>query len=457
MTDDAGHAAFERALRQAIEQVTFDRVDVLPTVVGRRGWLRSRLAVEDAAAITVGVALASAARLQAFTTGKAAPTVTIDRDHLATAFRSEAYTRVDGDPLGAGFAPLSRFWPTADGWVRTHANYEWHRQALLSSLEIADAAGDPETVGAVLAGLTSQHVEDRVTAAGGIAAAVRTEQQWSRSEQGRAAAERLIVRGTTIGYAAPRTARTVGRPAEGLRVLDLTRVIAGPVGTRYLAALGADVLRLDPPPLPELPGQVPDGLLGKRSALLDASTDRGLDTLHELLDGADVVVHGYRPGALDRFGLDHASLAERHPGLVCVVLSAWGEDGPWGRRRGFDSIVQAASGIATVEASDGRPGALPCQLLDHGTGYLVAAAVLDAVYRQRTTGGTQHRSLALATTASWLLRLPRPDELPSPGEPSPRTATIGRLTAVTPPGSLDGGALTWPSGLPEYGADAPAW
>ena len=168
-------------------------------------------------------------------------------------------------------------------------------------------------------------------------------------------------------------------------------------------------------------------------------------------------MHGYRPGALDRFGLDHASLAARHPGLVSVALSAWGEDGPWGRRRGFDSIVQAASGIAATEGAPDQPGALPCQLLDHGTGYLLAAAVLDAVYRQRTTGGTQHRSLALATTAAWLLQLPRPGELPFPGEPRPPTTALGRLSAVTPPGSLDGRALTWPSGLPGYGADAPAW
>ena len=113
-------------------------------------------------------------------------------------------------------------------------------------------------------------------------------------------------------------------------MLDLTRVIAGPVGTRFLAALGADVLRLDPPALPELAIQVPDGLLGKRSALLDAATAEGLATLHRLLDDADVVVHGYRPGALERYGLDHAALAERHPGLVSVSLSAWGEDGPMG-------------------------------------------------------------------------------------------------------------------------------
>jgi CoA-transferase family III len=284
--------------------------------------------------------------LQALVTGGPAPTTSVDREHLAIAFRSEAYTHVDGEPLGSGFAPLSKFWPTADGWVRTHANYEWHRRAI----ETAYPAGD---VGTAFLSTTSQEIEDRVTAEGGIAAAVRTEQQWLATEQGATAAALPLVQGTTLGYAPPRRAR-----AEALRVLDLTRVIAGPVGTRFLAALGADVLRLDPPALPELPNQVPDGLLGKRSALLDAATTDGLVTLHALLDGADVVVHGYRPAALERFGLDHATLAEHHPGLVSVSLSAWGEEGPWGRRRGFDSIVQAACGIAVIEGSDERPG--PC-------------------------------------------------------------------------------------------------
>ena len=126
--------------------------------------------------------------------------------------------------------------------------------------------------------------------------------------------------------------------------------------------------------------QTYDGLLAKRSALLDFGVDGGHDRLHDLLSGADVLVHGYRPHALDRFGLDPQTLAERHPGLVVVSLSAWGSRGPWGGRRGFDSIVQAASGIALAESGDGeRPGALPCQLLDHGTGYLCAAAALQAL------------------------------------------------------------------------------
>jgi crotonobetainyl-CoA:carnitine CoA-transferase CaiB-like acyl-CoA transferase len=243
-------------------------------------------------------------------------------------------------------------------------------------------------------------------------------------------------------------------------VLDLTRVIAGPVATRYLAALGADVLRIDPPHRPELPQAQYDGLPGKRSALLDARTPDGLRGLHELLDGADVVVHGYRPGALAAFGLDPAELAERHPGLVVVSLSAWGR-GSWGGRRGFDSIVQAACGIAMVESPDGeQPGRLPCQLLDHGTGYLAAAAALEGLRRQLERGGTHWFELCLAATAGWLLALPPPDD-PSPPEAAARVTSLqsdeGPVTVVEPPGWLDGHALTWPPRLTTYGADAPSW
>jgi crotonobetainyl-CoA:carnitine CoA-transferase CaiB-like acyl-CoA transferase len=410
-----------------------------PLLAGTGGWLPSRLPVEDAAAATVAAALTAAARLAGQDTGHS-PAVALDRHHLAAAFRSEAYAKLDGMANDAGFAPLSRFWPVADGWVRTHANYAWHRRALLAALGMADTAGDPDTVGTRLADLTAAEVEDRVTASGGLAVAVRPESQWQPRHP--------LIGHAVSGTAPPRPAR------ERIRVLDLTRVIAGPVGTRFLAALGAEVLRLDPPYLPELPLHVVDGFVGKRSALLDAR--REPDRLHALLDRADVLVHGYRPGALATFGLDDEGLAERHPGLVSVQLSAWGE---LVERRGFDSLVQAASGIALIEAREDRPGVLPCQLLDHGTGYLIAAAALDGLLRQRSGGGTHLRTLSLAATASWLMALPRPEGARAPGafDPTPWLTRIDGLTAVRPPGSLDGRPLSWPSGLPAYGADQPRW
>ena len=429
-------------------------------VMGAPGQLPSHLPVEDTALACAGAAVAAASVLQAQRGGTPPWAARLDRGHVAAAFRSEGRVRLNGQAVGVGFAPLSRFWRASDGWVRTHANYAWHREALLRAL---GCGGDREAVAAAIAGLGAHEVENLVVGADGVAAAVRTEADWRAGPPGQAVAAARLVEGRSLGDAPPRRRAAGTLPAAGIRVLDLTRVIAGPVATRYLAALGADVLRLDPPRRPELPQQTYDGLLGKRSAVLDLGT--GSARLHELLDAADVLVHGYRPRALDRFGLSPDALAERHPGLVVVSLSAWGRTGPWGGRRGFDSIVQAASGIAVAESADGdRPGAMPCQLLDHGTGYLCAAAALRGLAVQAASGGTQVRELSLARTAHWLLGQERDGAPAAVAVEEARTDWLttlgsaeGPVTVVRPPGRLNGLELTWPSPLTRYGSDPPAW
>jgi hypothetical protein len=366
--------------------------------------------------------------------------VRLDRGHVAAAVRSERSFTVDGRPMGAGFAPLSRLWRTADGSVRTHGNYPWHREALLRAV----AASTDDEVADAMAELTAVDVEEAVVAAGGVAGAVRTVSEWLAHPQGAAVASEPLVGLEFLGDSPPRTDR--GRSP---RVLDLTRVIAGPVCTRLLGALGADVLRLDPPHRPDLPeGQPADTLLGKRSAVLDLRVPTGAARLNDLLANADVVVTGYRPGALDRFGLEPHALAEQHPGLVVVVLNAWGHTGPWASRRGFDSVVQAPSGIAAGESlSDGTPGALPCQLLDHGTGYLAAAAVLDGLRRQRKSGGTVLRRLSLARTAAWLTSRPgHSQSITDEADDARYVVDVGGgVRAVSPPGTLDGHPVMWPT------------
>jgi crotonobetainyl-CoA:carnitine CoA-transferase CaiB-like acyl-CoA transferase len=252
-------------------------------------------------------------------------------------------------------------------------------------------------------------------------------------------------------------------------VLDFTRVIAGPVCTRYLGALGADVLRLDPPHRRDLvAGEPADTLLAKRSALVDMSMGAPRGEVEALLLDADVVICGYRPGALDLLGLGAEALVERHPGLVVVTIDAWGFSGPWATRRGFDSVVQAAAGIAAGESRDGtEPGALPCQLLDHGTGYLAAAAALDGLRRQATEGGSHLRRLSLARTAAWLTTT-APAQ--SPGAAHSPDADRGAqdflqnlrdtrtaIRTVRPPGSIDGRPLLWPGHLTRYANDAAIW
>ncbi|MET8245552.1 CoA transferase [Streptomyces sp. NPDC005202] len=375
-------------------------VSRVSTVV-RRGALEARLPVRQLARACVGACALAAAELSARRAGLAeVPAVRVDDGAVATAFVSERHLLVDGR-APVVFAPLSRFWRTADGWVRTHANYPHHRERLLSALGLPEGRASVESA---LAERSALDVEEAVYAAGGLAVALRTPEEWAAHEQGAAVAARPLVERERLDAVHARVLPPAEGapllPASGLRVLDLTRVIAGPVATRTLALLGADVLRVDAPRLPELADQHADTGFGKRSATLDLAADRA--AFEELLAEADVVVTGYRPGALDRFGLSPEALAERRPGLVVAQLSAWGGYGPWGGRRGFDSLVQVATGIAAIEGSAEQPGALPAQALDHGTGYLLAAAVLRALTEQSYEGGSRVVRLALARTAAWL-------------------------------------------------------
>ncbi|WP_336115857.1 CoA transferase [Streptomyces sp. PTD9-10] len=433
----------------------------------RRDVLEARLPVRELARACVGACALAAAELGARRAGLAeVPEVRVDDGAVAAAFHSERLLQVDGRAPVA-FAPLSRFWRTADGWVRTHANYPHHRARLLGALGLP-AEASVDDVAARLAGLPALDVEQTVFGAGGLAVALRTPEEWAAHEQAAEVAARPLVERERLDSPHARVlpaldaAATPLLPAAGLRVLDLTRVLAGPVATRTLALLGADVLRVDAPQLPELADQHADTGFGKRSATLDLTADR--DTFEELLASADVVVTGYRPGALDRFGLSPRALAERRPGLVVAQVSAWGAYGPWGGRRGFDSLVQVATGIALTEGAAGQPGALPAQALDHGTGYLLAAAVLRAVTEQSYDGGSRLVRLALARTARWLTDGIRPDRatdgLAYEGPDAWLAETdspLGRLRHALPPLSFTGGPADWARPPVPWGSDPAAW
>uniref|UniRef100_UPI001968ADBD CoA transferase n=1 Tax=Streptomyces scabiei TaxID=1930 RepID=UPI001968ADBD len=297
-------------------------------------------------------------------------------------------------------------------------------------------------------------------------------------ERVRAVAARPLVEHERLDTAPARVLAPLGDaspllPAAGLRVLDLTRVIAGPVAGRALALLGADVLRVDPPGLPEIPDQHTDTGSGKRSALLDLGRAADRRAFEELLAAADVVLTGYRPGALDRFGLSPHALAARRPGLVVAQLSAWGAYGPWAGRRGFDSLVQVATGIAAIEGTREQPGALPAQALDHGTGYLLAAAVLRALTEQAEQGYGRVLRLSLARTAAWLTggigqtaeadaeaATDRDEGVAYDGPEAwlaERDSPLGRLRYALPPLSFEGGPGDWARPPGPWGADEPRW
>lgn len=439
-----------------------DLVDLVDVTGDAEGLLPARLPALEAMVAAVGCATLAASTLDAARTGGAPGAVRLDRRHIAVAARSERHSRLVGSagrdeaPGTADlFAPLSRFWRTADGWLRLHANYPWHRERALGVLR--PTGEDVDAVGRAVGSWRATDLEEALVVGGGVAAAVRSQEEWRTHPAGAAATALPLVRRWTPppplhAVCNLHSAWGSGRGAAGARVLDLTRVIAGPVTTRTLAAWGADVLRVDPPHLPELPAQVPDTLVGKHSAVIDVRAPDGTAVLEDLLTEANVLVHGYRPGSLDRVGLSSAALAARHPHLTVVSISAWGDEGPWAGRRGFDSLVQAACGIAVSEGSLDAPGALPAQVLDHATGYLAAAAAMLSLAGTLRGEAPVHASLSLAATARWLMsedpvRAPSTDA--TDRQADDYVATVSRtagggVSVIAPPGQV--------AGLPE-----PAW
>ena len=192
-------------------------------------------------------------------------------------------------------------------------------------------------------------------------------------------------------------------------MLDLTRILAGPVGGKALAAYGADVMLVNAPHLPNI-AAIADTSRGKLSTHLDLRAAEGRDAMRSLLGDAHVWVQGYRPGGLKALGFGPADVAALRPGIVYVSLSAYGTQGPWAGRRGFDSLVQTAMGFNHAEgvaAGGGMPQPLPVQILDEATGYLIALGAAAALRRQQREGGQWHVQVSLAQTGQWLRSLGR--------------------------------------------------
>jgi crotonobetainyl-CoA:carnitine CoA-transferase CaiB-like acyl-CoA transferase len=381
-------------------------------VVTGEGSLPSAFAVTALATASIAAAGRAVADLLAVRHGEA-PTVTVDRRLASAWFRLTI--RPEGWELPPTWDAVAGDYPTADGWVRLHTNAPHHRDAALGVLGLAGRPGvdgpTRATVADAVATWRADDLEAAVVDAGGCAAAMRTMAAWAAHPQGRAvAAEPLLHLDDGPPGPPPSWPVPADRPLHGVRVLDGTRVLAGPVATRFLAGLGADVLRVDPPGWEE-PAIVPEVTLGKRCARLDLRTEAGRDAFVDLLRAADVFVHGYRPDALERLGLGDEERARLAPGLVDVRLDAYGWTGPWAGRRGFDSLVQMSAGIAeegrrlraTVSGEpDGPPVPLPVQALDHATGYLLAAAAVHGLARRLEGGPGRRARASLARTAALL-------------------------------------------------------
>lgn len=380
---------------------------------------------------------------------------------VGASFGSIGRLRVAGEPVSS-WGELSGFFRTADGWIRLHGNYPHHAAVIRSVLDVTDRASAESAIQE----REAVALEETLRAAGGIAGAVRTQEVWRAHPHHAAAIDhRPLVAVDPSTGATRRLTPSMSLPLQGIRVLDLTRVIAGPTAARFLGALGADVLHIDPPGSPELLDQHLDTGFAKRTALVDFTDPDGQASARTLAGSADIVLTGYRPGALRRFGLDRESLLDDHPHLVVVELSAWGDSGPWGDERGFDSIVQAVSGVASAYAdADGRPGALPVQALDHATGYLLAATAMRLLARRPQEGGASAR-LALARTAEWLLQhhaaeVEAADAFDGPDCPlwlATAESPYGAIEYVRPPLFVGEVPLDFPAPPRRYGQDPAEW
>ena len=332
--------------------------------------------------------------------------VKVDVRRATASLRSGKYLQLDGKPVAAERTPVMGVYPARNGrWSYLHCNFPNHRDAALGVLGVDE---DRDAVRRTVAQWDALELEEAIIAAKGAGGMVRSMAEWAQHPQSAAVASLPLLEIEKIGESAPEPFPEGDRPLSGIRVLDLTRVLAGPTCARTLAAHGADVIKVSGPHLPFSPSQELDTGHGKLSTHLDFRQPSELDALKQLVREGDVFSQGYRPGTLAVRGLSPKQLAELRPGIVYVSLSAFGRVGPWSDRRGFDTVVQTVSGI-THRQGELFPGAepgpqfYPVSAIDYLTGYLMAFGAMVALSRRAQEGGSWLVRASLAQTGRWLV------------------------------------------------------
>lgn len=434
-------------------------------LTGAEPVLPSSFAVGTAAQATIAASALAAGELWRLRTG-GRQHVAVNMRAAAIEFRSERYLRVDGKVPAEYHDSIAGLYCCGDGrWVRLHTNLPHHGGGLLKLLGCEHDRG---AVQRTLDGWKAEKLEDAAAAAGLVVTACRTFAEWDSHPQGQAVAALPLFSIEQIGNAPAKPLPAAESPLTGVKVLDLTRIIAGPVCGRTLAAHGADVLLVTASHLPSMRPLVIDTGRGKLSTSIDLRQVDGRETLAALVRDADVFVQGYRPGAVAGFGFGPEEVARLRPGIVYVSLCAYGHAGPWAARRGFDSLVQTASGFNAAEAEafgQSKPRELPAQALDHATGYLLAFAATTALKRRAERGGSWHVRCSLAQTARWLRSLGRIDGTQCA---DPRSADVrdlldkspsgfGELTSVRHAATMSETLPRWARPSVPLGTHPPAW
>jgi crotonobetainyl-CoA:carnitine CoA-transferase CaiB-like acyl-CoA transferase len=376
------------------------------TLTGDEPQLPSSFRVAAAAQVSVAATGLAAARIWKMRSGEAQD-VAVDMRHAVVECRSERYLRVDGKPPPPAWDAIAGVYRTRDGFVRLHTNFPHHRDAVC---KVLNCKPERDAVQAALMQWDGEAFETAAYMGGCVVAVMRSHDQWSATPHAKALAGLPLISIAKIGEAAPKPWPKGERPLAGIRVLDLSRVIAGPVAGRTLAAHGADVLLISGPELPAIPWLTIDTGRGKLTSFVELKQEQGRGVLRGLLAQADIFSQGYRPQAIASLGFSPQDAARINPGIIYVTLSAYGAAGPWAERRGFDSLVQTATGFNHAEGQaagiDG-PKELPAQMLDHATGYFMAFGAMMAKARQAREGGSWHVQVSLAQTGRWLWNLGR--------------------------------------------------
>lgn len=437
---------------------------VFAALSGAEPVLPSTFAVGIAAQGAIAAAALAACEL-GHLRGAARQQVSVDMRHAA--LECTGWFSIDGrvpDPWDA-FSGLYR---SFDGYVRIHANFAHHREGALRLLGLAPATATRADAELAMASWRSRDFEEAASKAGLVATALRRFDEWDGTPQGQAIAAQRLFTIDRIGDAEPLTLPPLAqddRPLTGVRVLDLTRILAGPVGGRALAAYGADVMLVNSPRLPNIEA-IADTSRGKLSAHVDLRSDEGCAAMQRLVADTHVFVQGYRPGGIAALGFGPQDVARQRPGIVYVSLTAYGTQGPWAARRGFDSLVQTAMGFNHAEgeaAGDGKPRPLPMQILDEATGYLMAFGAATALRRQQQEGGSWHVQVSLAQTGHWLRSLGRvPGGLATPKpdlKPYLETSAsgFGELRGLRHSAQLARTPARWARPSMPPGSHAPAW
>ena len=451
----------QRTLNEAWTALGGDHDRLGSVAFSHDGELRSVYPVDDLASAMVGCAGMAIAELIEHHAGER-PNVIVDRRLTSLWFDSTVR------PIGWTLPPqrdaISGNYRAKDGWIRVHAYLPKHSAAVR---HVLGTNSNPKEVAAVVTTRDSITIETDIVESGGSAAAMRKLSDWERHPQAVAnSAEAVVHVEPGMRSPVPGLAFVRDRPLTGVRVLDLTRIVAGPVATRLLAGFGAEVLHLAAPGWRELALE-PDLSVGKKCAFLDLSDACGKQEFERLLSQADVFVHGLRADVLPKLGYDATSRQRIRPGLIDVSLNAYGWNGPWTNRRGFDTVVQMSTGVAAtgMEATGAdKPVMLPVSALDHSVGYLLAAATIRGLVNRLSTGSGVIVRSSLAQMAALLTGCGAcsADDQSRPAykdeEPSYAEGTFwGPAKRLRAPLSVADTAFHWDRAAGPYGASTAKW